>query len=196
MPLRNLRACGRQVQEETMTRWTTLALPLGTLLTAGPLDAQGVVVGDRVRALHGDWVRVEGPVVAADDSTFSLRGSNGLPVRLAYRDAFRIERYDGRASAGRGALRGAGIGFLVGAVPSVLVTGVVHANATAGGYSDGSSAAGIAAYLGILFTAATTTVGAAVGAIMPPDRWTRLTPPVRVGLAPLGNGRVGLALSF
>jgi hypothetical protein len=203
--LRNLPPRERYVQEDAMIRWTMLAMLLAALQRPEPLHAQDVLVGDRVRVTpEARGPRIEGPVVATDDSTIVVRERRGgEPVRLAYTDVYRIERYEGRASSGRGALRGAGVGLAIGAAAGGLATGVVYANerdercgrSGSGGicYADGFSATGITAYLGLLLTVTTTTVGAAVGAFVPPERWRRVSVPRRLGLAPFdASGRPGI----
>jgi hypothetical protein len=181
-------------------RLVALVVALATALApAAPAGGQG---GSALRA--GDWVRVDGPgpgrplegqIVAVDTVGITIWPADDAPalLQLRYQDARTIEVRLAQLSPGEGAARGAGIGFLVGAIPGVLVTGAVlasDADETCGDCFFPPTAA--AAVLSAAFTAVTTVSGAVLGALRPPARWARVRPPLRITAAPASRGRVAL----
>lgn len=175
------------------------ALATAVLAAAGPLAARTAAaqdaappVGARVRLETRGSGRVEGVVVALDGDTLRLgRGGRARPTSAARA----VPVADVRAytvAAGRARWRGAGRGALVGgALGLVLVGAALYVDAAGGDVIIPATFTAVPAALAL------TGVGASVGALFAPRRWSAPVP-LRVGArrSPSPTALVSLAVSF
>jgi hypothetical protein len=155
-----------------------LHLVAGTLAWAAlPAAAQPALRGgEHVRIRAGD-VTGHYTVVSVGTDSLTLRVAAAEPLTVAFTAFDRLDLHLGRRTRSQGALRGAGIGFLIGAM-----TGV------AGGLLTGDGGEPFAHGVLLGFTGAV--AGGAVGAVAPGDRWRRVRTLGSVELAATPRGYV------
>ena len=157
------------------------AIPGSVLAQDAPLQLQE---GDRVRVRT--WtVRGVFVVLGSRGDSVALQSDLGA-LHLPLSSFERLEISRGSHTAARGALRGAGIGFVIGAGTGAIL-GLTWGDSFM--FSPEQLALGAAIQLG----GAGMIGGMMIGAIFPGERWERVLPR-RVGLSP---GRTGaLAISY
>jgi uncharacterized protein YndB with AHSA1/START domain len=154
-------------------------------------------VGPRVRArfvtADGSRTSVTGRVLAADLDSMTILPAQGEAVVVPVGRIDRFDRSGGRRSRGGGLLRGAGLGFALGAVSGTLV------EATATREERGTATRGENVFFGaVALGASSALLGAVVGVFAPGEHWVRTEPgKVRVTLAPTrGGAAASVRVSF
>ncbi|HEU4628971.1 MAG TPA: hypothetical protein VFS08_04475 [Gemmatimonadaceae bacterium] len=181
------------------------ALAIMLVPAAPPLGAQSPAAspllpdsGTRVRIDAAGRVRVVGTLVRRDSAAFVVRKDDGalLTVPTDVARALWVSR--GRTDRTERALRGAGVGFLTGAVlagAAVLVLADDLAS-DCDGCIMGAPVVGLG-IAGVLVT--TTAIGGVLGAAGAGERWQRVPwpPGARLGFAPgAGGGTVMVHLAL
>lgn len=176
--------------------WRMLLVVLCTSIVPVAVAAQPprppVVDGDRVRVttptLQGVFV-----VVASTADTLALRQTpaDGAPTLVPWQDVTRLD-VRRRRSQGAGGLRGAGIGFVTGAVSGAVL-------GFASGDDDPSAwlaftAGEKAAVAGIAFGGVGLLVGGIIGLVAPGERWDAVDLREGVRVSPGRGG--GITLSY
>jgi hypothetical protein len=142
--------------------------------------------GARVRVSVRQQGRQTGTLVAMKTDTLVLRAEGrNTPRTIPLSSVSRLDVSRGRASFGKGALKGAGIGLLVGvAYPTIEFI--------KGGRKDDFFP------LALMFgSLGGTFLGALIGGSRPGEQWEQVSlERIRVGVAPQRNGGVRLAASF
>ncbi len=141
-------------------------------------------------------------VVEQRGDTLVLRPASGGLAFVPLERVTDLKVARGQRPRSDGAWRGARAGALVVGVPVALLTGIVAVKEIQY-YHQGGECIGpcpVSLFLGagaIVATGVATLDGAAIGAaVAPRERWTRVTPPVRVGIAPTPGGGTAVALGF
>jgi len=150
----------------------------------------------------GDGVRVTSPTASGrfvlhemDAKTLTLRDSSGAAVRVPLASVTKLSVSLGRRSAGRGALRGAGLGFAGGAVSGIIL-GFVDGDDPSGGFPSLTAEEKALGY-GLLLGVGSGLVGAVVGLASPGEQWESVPlEHVRAGLAGDGGFAVGYTIRF
>lgn len=148
------------------------------------ITRSGIKTGDDVRlqagALSGEFKVID---IQADGLTV-VSAQHTTPVAIPFSAIGRLDVKRGR-SARAGALRGAGLGFLIGGGAGVIA-----------GYADGDdppswfsfTAEEKAALLGIAGGGVGVIVGAAIGAVSPGKRWQPVGKATALSVAPISGG--------
>jgi hypothetical protein len=173
-----------------MDKWSRQR-PTQTAYTVAPQPAGSLGTDNSAVPMPGTRIRLTAPGVLADqlDATIVRRPSDslvvatqaGLEYSVALASVTSIDRFDGR-SAKEGAKRG----FIVGAI--TMLPFAILFPALAG--CDGACIVGAAAY----FDAGYGGLGAAIGAGIGVDKWTRVDLRPRVSALP--NGRFGIGFNM
>ncbi|MBI4540370.1 MAG: hypothetical protein HY704_12775 [Gemmatimonadetes bacterium] len=156
----------------------------------------------------GSRIRVHVPSVADAPIIGTLLSMNPDLVRFAMEGGFptfavrldsiaRLDVSAGLASSGAAAVRGGGIGLVVGTIPSGLVLAGARCFVADDGLPDACTPE--IRWAAAVVVVASTAVGAVIGALTPVERWRRVGLPIRFGAAPksrAGGLAVGIATPF
>lgn len=187
------------------------AFALAALVAPAASGAQDSTRTDRVRVAPGAVVRIrardvplpDGPatVVERRGDTLFVRPGDAIVTAVPLDRVTKLTVADGRRSRSDGAWRGARVGALAVGIPFAVLTGVAaisdarHRGECSDFCVPSSLVAGVS---GVALTGVATLAGAALGAIAPGERWTRVAPAsVRVGVVPTrGGAMVALGVRF
>lgn len=163
-----------------------------TSLSARPLTAQLAELqpGTRVRVRGSEVAgRLQGVVLSRSGDSLTVSRPTGPPIPLALSALSRVEVSRGKSrsrGAWRGLLWGAGIGAVLGLVP----TDDPECDRDPDAFGCGSRAESM-----VLTAIGGSVIGVPIGAIVGVERWETLELPLRVGLS-RAHGRNGLLLGI
>ncbi len=163
-----------------------------TPLSAQPLAAQlaELQAGTRVRVRGSDVAgRLQGVVLSRSGDSLTVSRPNGPPIPLAFSSVSRVEISRGK-SRGRGAWRGLLWGAGIGAVLGLVPTDDPECDRDPDAFGCGSRAESM-----VLTAIGGSVIGVPIGAIIGVERWETLTIPARVSLGS-SHGRRSLQLGI
>jgi len=160
-----------------------LIVPLADLMAQ---EIPPLAPGARVRVSVRQQGRQIGTLVAVKADTLVLKAeSRNVPLAIPITSVSRLDISRGQASFGKGALRGAGIGLLVGvAYPTVE-------------FMKNGNEDGLFPLMLMFGSLGGTFLGALIGGSRPGEQWERVPlERIRVSLSPQRGGGIRLAASF
>lgn len=162
-----------------------LILFVSVLSGVEPLAAQKLLPvepGRRIRVLAPTvaGAPIIGNLLSMHSGMLRFTLEAGFPTFVVPLDSVaRLEVSDGWATPSAGAVRGGGIGFVVGTIPSGLVLAGARCFMPDDGLPDACTP-DIQRAAAVVIVASTA-VGAVIGAVTPFERWRRVHLPIRLG---------------